>query len=131
MSQQPVELILLKQVAGYLATPMFLVDANGNLVFYNEPAEEILGQRYEETGQMPLEQWGTTWNPTDSLGRPLAPEELPLTVAVTERTPCQGTLWIRGCDGVARHLAVTAIPVEGQGGTYLGAVALFWALGRR
>ena len=40
VTQQPVELILLKQVAGYLATPMFLVDPDGNLLFYNEPAED-------------------------------------------------------------------------------------------
>ena len=71
VAQQPVELILLKQVAGYLATPMFMVDPKGNLLYYNEPAEDLLGHRYEETGEMPLEEWGTVFSPTDSLGRPL------------------------------------------------------------
>jgi hypothetical protein len=31
----PVELILMRQLASYLATPIFLVDADGTLVFYN------------------------------------------------------------------------------------------------
>ena len=131
VAQQPVELILLKQVAGYLATPMFLVDPEGNLLHYNEPAEDLLGHRYEETGQMALEEWGTLFSPTDSLGRPIPPEDLPLARALAQRTPSQGTLFIRGLDGVSRHLSVTAVPLEGQGGTNLGAMAIFWALPRR
>jgi PAS domain S-box-containing protein len=129
--QQALELILLKQVAEYLATPMFIVDPGGNLLFYNEPAEEILGHRYEETGQMPLEEWGTIFSPTDSLGRPMPAEDLPLARALAERTPSHGSFYIRGLDGVSRHLSVTAVPLDGPGGTNLGAVAAFWVLPRR
>lgn len=131
VSQQPLELILLKQVAGYLATPLFLVDPAGTLLFYNEPAEELLGRRYEETGQMPLEEWGTIFSPTDSLGRPLPPNDLPLARALADRTPTQGSFFIQGLDGVSRHLSVTAVPLEGPGGVDLGALAIFWALPRR
>lgn len=131
MSQQPVELILLKQVAGYLATPMFLVDGEGNLLYYNEPAEEILGHRYEETGQMPLEEWRVMFSPTDSLGRAMPTGELPLARALAQRTPSQGSFFIRGRDGVSRHLSLTAIPLEGPGGNDLGALAIFWTLPRR
>ena len=35
MSGPPIEIVLLRQVAGYLATPMFLVDEEGNLEYYN------------------------------------------------------------------------------------------------
>jgi PAS domain-containing protein len=131
VSQQPLELILLKQVAGYLATPLFLVDPTGTLLFYNEPAEELLGRRYEETGQMPLEEWGTIFSPTDSLGRPLPASDLPLARALAGRTPTQGSFFIQGLDGVSRHLSVTAVPLEGPGGVDLGALAIFWALPRR
>ena len=131
VTQQPVELILLKQVAGYLATPMFMVDPKGNLLYYNEPAEELLGSRYEETGQMPLEEWGNLFSPTDSLGRAMPPGDLPLTRALTDRTPTQGSFFIRGLDGISRHLSVTAVPLERPGGTDLGALAIFWALPRR
>ena len=131
MSQQPVELILLKQVAGYLATPLFLVDPTGTLLFYNEPAEELLGHRYEETGRMTLEEWGAVFSPTDSLGRPLPPAELPLVRALTERMPSQSSFFIRGLDDANRQVAVTAVPLEGPGGANLGALAIFWVLPRR
>ena len=89
MSGPPIELLLLKQVAGYLAMPVFLIDEDGALEYYNEPAEELLGQRYEETGQIPLDTWGKIWAPTDLEGRPLAPEELPVAMAGRERRPVQ------------------------------------------
>jgi hypothetical protein len=41
----PIQIILARQLAGYLSVPVFLVDQNGNLLFYNEPAELIHGQR--------------------------------------------------------------------------------------
>ena len=39
----PIQIILTRQLAGYLSVPTFLVDPNGTLLFYNEPAE-VLGQ---------------------------------------------------------------------------------------
>ena len=126
MSPPPIEVVLLRQIAGYLATPLFLVDEDGTLEYYNEPAELLLGHRYEETGQMPLEEWGRLWAPTDPDGRRMDPAELPLAVAVRDRKPVQGTFSIRGLDGVDRTLTVTALPLEASDGAHLGAVAIFW-----
>jgi len=61
----------------------------------------------------------------------MPPEDLPLARALAGREPSQGNFFIRGLDGVARHLSVTAVPLEGPGGTHLGALAIFWALPRR
>jgi hypothetical protein len=47
------------EAGGSLALPIFLVDPVGTLIIYNEPAEGLLGQRYDETGDMPLEERGT------------------------------------------------------------------------
>lgn len=121
-----VELILMKQLASYLAMPIFLVDPEGTLVYYNEPAEDLLGKRYDETGEMPLDEWGKIFVPTDRDGAPLAPEELPLAIAVREHRPEHGEISIIGLDGVRRDLAVTAFPVVGVGERELGAVAIFW-----
>jgi PAS domain-containing protein len=121
-----VELILMKQLASYLALPIFLVDPAGTLLYYNEPAESLLGERYDETGEMPLEEWGTVFAPTDRSGAPLAPEELPLAVAVQQGRPAHGQISITGLDGVARHLSITAFPLVGQSNRNLGAVAIFW-----
>lgn len=121
-----VEVILMKQVASYLAMPIFLVDLAGTLIFYNEPAEALLGRRYDETGDMPLEEWGTVFVPTDADGIVLAPEDLPLAVALAERRPTHGRISITAMDGQRHHLAVTAFPLVGQNERELGAVALFW-----
>jgi PAS domain-containing protein len=130
VAQQEIELILTKQLASYLATPIFLVDMAGTLLFYNDPAELILGRRYEETGEMPIDEWGTIFKPTDATGAPLATDELPLAIAVQHRRPAQGSFWITGLDGVARQISVTAIPLIGQGGRELGSLAIFWEMDR-
>lgn len=44
----------MKQLAAHLALPVFIVDAESTLVLYDEPAEAVLGCRYEETGEMPV-----------------------------------------------------------------------------
>ena len=76
MSQKPIEVILMRQLASTLAMPIFLVDAGGTLVFYNEPAERVLGMRFDETGELPPGEWATLWVPTEGDGSPLAPERL-------------------------------------------------------
>jgi len=121
-----VELILMKQVASYLALPIFLVDPEGTLLYFNEPAEDLLGRRYDETGEMPLDEWGTIFLPTDRQGVSLPPEQLPLAIAVQQRRPAHGQLSIVGLDGMKRHLSVTAFPLIGQNERYLGSVAIFW-----
>lgn len=127
MSQRPIEVILTRQLASTLAMPMFLVDPDGTLVFYNEPAEKVLGMRFDETGEMPAGEWATLWNPTERDGSALDPARLPLMIAVAERRPAHGEFWIRGMDGGARrHLQATAIPLMRRGNEILGALVIFW-----
>jgi PAS domain-containing protein len=126
MAQKPVELILMRQLASYLAVPIFLVDPQGTLLYYNEPAERLLGRRYDETGEMPLAEWSTAFAPAEDDGTPLPADALPLSVAVQKRVASYRGMRIRGADGVERRIAVTAFPLEGQGARLLGAVAIFW-----
>ena len=126
MTGPPIELMLLKQVAGYLAMPVFVVDEHGALEFYNEPAEELLGQRYEETGQIPLETWVDLWSPMDADGNRLPLEEIPLPKAVRDRRPVVGTVKFRVPHGGLREITITALPLEGSDGSHLGAFAIFW-----
>ena len=74
MSQKPIEVILTRQLASTLAMPVFLVDPDGTLLFYNEPAERLLGMRFDETGEMSAGEWSSLWVPSEDDGRPLAPE---------------------------------------------------------
>ena len=57
----------------------------------------------------------------DRRGRqPLPPEELALSVALRKWHPAHRGLIIQGLDGVTRRIAVTAFPLEGQGGVASG-----------
>ncbi|HEY7748109.1 MAG TPA: hypothetical protein VH933_05480 [Aestuariivirgaceae bacterium] len=125
---QPIQIILMRQLAGYLSVPLFLVDPKGNLLFYNEPAEAVLGRRFEETGAMPAEEWSSVFTPLDEDGQPISPEQVPLRITLTERRPAYRRLFIRGLDGVSRHIEVASIPIVGLQGEFLGGAALFWEL---
>lgn len=124
--QRELEIILTRQLASYLATPAFIVDPEGTLLFYNDPAEALLGHRFDETGEMPALEWSTLFAPTDVDGVPLPPDELPLLIALRTRHPAHREFWITGLDGARRRLVVTALPLVGQAGRFLGAMALFW-----
>jgi PAS domain-containing protein len=124
----PIQIILTRQLAGYLSVPLFLVDPEGNLLFYNEPAEVVLGRRFDETGVMPAAEWSSIFIPIGNKGEPIRPDDLPLMITLAKRRPASGRFFIRGLDGVVRHLDVTAIPITGLQGEFLGAAALFWEL---
>jgi hypothetical protein len=126
MAQKEIEVILARHLASYLTMPVFIVDPQGDLLYYNEPAESILGHRYDETGEMPLAEWSTRFQPMDHSGAPLPPENLPLVRALVSKCPAHGSFWIRGSDRVMRYIEVSAFPLIGQANRFLGAVALFW-----
>ena len=128
MPQQEIEIILARHLSEYLVMPIFIVNPAGDLIFYNEPAEAILGQSYSETGLMPSSEWSTVFNPMDSQGRSIPPEELPLVIALKERRLAHKIIWIQGLDGVMREIEVTAFPLIGQAERFLGAMAIFWEI---
>jgi PAS domain-containing protein len=122
----PIQIILIRQLAGYLGIPLFLVDTKGDLLFYNEPAEVILGRRFEETGAMPAKIWSSIFTPVDEQGQPIPPENLPLMMALATQRPAHKRFSIHGMDGVRRHIDVVSIPIIGLQGEFVGAAALFW-----
>jgi PAS domain-containing protein len=120
-------LILARGLASSIATPMFLVDPRGTLVYFNEPAEAILGQTFAESGEMPAEEWGTIFYPEDpESGEKLSPDQLPLSIALTEHQPAHRVFGITGRDDVRREIAVTAFPLFARADEFVGAVAIFW-----
>ena len=126
MSGYDVELILMRELASCLSTPVFLVDPAGTLIYYNEQAEKLLGRRFDETGEMPAAEWGTIFAAVDDSGNPISPEALPLVIALRDQAPSYKTMRISALDGVQRRLQVAAIPIIGRADRLLGAVALFW-----
>ena len=126
MAAYAIEMILNRQLADCLSIPAFITDTAGNLIFYNEPAEEILGKQFEDTGEMPVEEWSTVFKPVNEDGTELPPEELPLVKTLKSCFPFHKTFWIEGLDGKRRKISVTSYPVMGRTDKFLGAVALFW-----
>ena len=126
MSQRPIEVILTRQLASTLTMPVFLVDPQGTLVFYNEPAEVVLGMRFQETGEMPADEWATLWKASDDAGGALPSERLPLMIAIAEHRPAHGSFWIDGLDGTQRHIEATAFPLIREPDQILGTVVIFW-----
>jgi PAS domain-containing protein len=119
-------MILMRQLAAYLAMPIMLFDPEGTVLFYNEPAEGILGRRFDETGEMSLEEWYEIHELTAEDGSPLPLDERPLVIALQHLQPSHRVVWWRRPDGRRRKVEVTAFPLEGQGRRHLGAVIIFW-----
>src|SRR5215831_16798247 len=120
------EVILMRQLGDCLAMPIFIVNNKGRLLFYNEPAEVLLGQRFEETGELTTDQWATAFVPTDHQNRPLPPDKIPLVIALREKRPCYADFRIRGLDQIQRDIQACAFPLVGRTGRFVGAVAIFW-----
>ena len=128
MPAYEIEIILNRQLADCLSIPVFITDTAGNLIFYNEPAEEILGKRYEETGEMPVEMWGTIFKPIDEAGHLRAPDDLPLVKTLRNCRPYHKIFLIESLKGTIEKISVTSYPILGRSGKFLGAVAIFWEL---
>lgn len=126
MRQEPIELILLKQWASYVTVPIWIADADGNLIYYNEPAEWVLGRPFDDAGEIPAEEIADLFLTTDTHGRRVAGRELALATALAEKTPVHRVLRIQALDGSSRLIEVTAIPIMGQDGHLRGAMATFW-----
>jgi PAS domain-containing protein len=126
-SEHNLVLILARGLASSIATPMFLVDPEGTVVYFNEPAEGILGQSYAEAGELSSDEWGTMFYPEDpETGEKIPREALPLMIALAERRPAHLSMVITGQDGVRRAIALTAFPLFARTDEFVGAVAIFW-----
>lgn len=119
-------LILARELATQLATATFISDADGELVFYNEAAEEILGRTFAEAGAMPAAEWNSMFAIEDLEGTPLPLERNPGWIALAERRPAHARLRLVGLDGVRRQISATALPLFSNPTDVVGMVAVFW-----
>jgi PAS domain-containing protein len=120
-----IELILLRQLAGYLTIPVLLADLE-RLVFWNEAAEPMLGRRFDEAGELPLTDISDIFWISTEEGEPIPPQRTPLGIALFQRRPAYNRVRFRGLDGVDHAVQATAFPIEGHGGRHLGGVVFFW-----
>ena len=127
--RQPKDLILIvaREFASRLATAVLVTDAEGNLVYFNEPAERLLGRSFAETGEIPAEEWMTTVEREELDGSPLPSEQMPSRMALHERRPVHHEFALT-VDGVRREISATAFPLLSSERVVVGVVSVFWEL---
>jgi PAS domain-containing protein len=122
---QPLELILGRNLISIISLAAILVDSEGRIVFYNDAAGELVGSPFEEIGTMSQDEWNARYGPLDETGEPLPAEELPLRIAIREGRPAYARFRIRGERGLI-EVEAGALPLLGPAG-YHGAIVVFWA----
>jgi len=119
-------LILARELASNVATPIFLVDKDGILVFYNEAAELLVGQPFATVGEMPALEWGTRFAPEDLDGKQLLLESLPPAVANLQQRAAHMAMRVTTGDGSKRIVDVAAFPLFARADEFVGTIAIFW-----
>ena len=119
-------LILAREFASNLATPMLITDEDGTLVFFNEAAESVIGSTFAEAGELPLEEWTTRFSPRSLESEPLPFDRRPTGIALHERRAAHERYRITSLDGVVRDVSVTALPLFAHADEFVGMVAIFW-----
>ena len=121
-------LILAREFASNLATPIYIADAEDRLVYFNEPAEQIAGRSFAETGEIRSASsrrcsrrrpW--TASPCGAKTSPPAspPSAAPRTAASVSP----------GLDGIRREIATTAFPLFGPDDGIPRIMVIFWEQG--
>jgi PAS domain-containing protein len=126
-AQQSVEMILVRQLASYLFVPVLVFDTTETVIFYNEPAERILGVRFEETGRIDREEADRLAEL--SVDPSAGPDDLerPLETALRQRRPAHARRWLlRRADRVRLQVELTTFPIIDHEERLLGAMAMFW-----
>jgi PAS domain-containing protein len=128
MPAYEIEIILSRQLADCLSIPVFITDTKGNLIFYNESAEEILGTRFEETGELKVGEWSTLFKPMNEKGKSMAADDLPLVKTLKNQRPYHKVFFIESLKGVKQKISVTAYPIINRASKFLGAISIFWVI---
>jgi hypothetical protein len=105
---------------------MFLLDGRGNLVFYNDPAELLIGRPFAELGEIPSHEFGEMLELRHADGSPMRRRDSPSGIAFFERRPAHRVVLATAFDGTRRLVEATAYPLFGAGEELHGVVTVFW-----
>jgi PAS domain-containing protein len=119
-------LILARELASNLATPMFLLDSEGTLVFFNDAAALLLGKTHAEVGEISSLEFGESLRVSTLDGEPLRRRDTPSGIAFFQHRPAHLRVLATTYDGVRRAYEATSYPLLGATGEMHGVVAVFW-----
>jgi PAS domain-containing protein len=112
---KPIQIILARQLAGSIAIPTLVMDTVGALIYENEFAEAILGQQFDETGELLAYDWSKLFALGDDTRNPIANENLPMILAISGKRPVSRAVWMPCGDREWRYLNIIAYPLIGEG----------------
>jgi PAS domain-containing protein len=123
-AEQPLELILARNLVSIISLAAFLFDVDGAIVYYNDAAEQVIGTRFEERGRMTGAELSAEMGVSDEHGRPVPFDELPLSTALRDGRPGYGRFFIRA-EGGLLEIVAGALPLVGPTGNN-GALVVVW-----
>jgi predicted ATPase/class 3 adenylate cyclase len=118
---------LARELASNLPTPMFMLDGNGMMVFYNDATADVLGKPFAEVGMIGAAEFGGSLDLATLDGQPLRRRDTPAGVAFFQRRPIHQTLRATSYNGHRSAYDATAHPLYGPAGEWEGIVCVFWA----
>ena len=127
-TQPDLVLIVARSFATKLATPTLIIDARGDLVYFNDAAAEVLGTSYLDIGALHASRWQELFQPRTLDEEPLTAEQTPGGIALLERRPVHDSFAFVGLDGREREITVTAFPLFSHPDEVVGVMSIFWEL---
>ena len=76
MTHKSLPLILAREFAANIATPVSVWDERGRLVYFNEPAERIVGRSHADVGELEPAEWTKLFAVERIDGTPVLLEEM-------------------------------------------------------
>jgi PAS domain-containing protein len=125
MANQPVELILARNLISGIHLAAFLIDPDGMLIFFNDAAGELIGRRFEEVGRLRREEWSSQFGPFDEFGKLMPTDDMPMTLALRQGLPAHDRFHINVRDEELVEVDVSALPLATAEG-FEGAIVVFW-----
>jgi PAS domain S-box-containing protein len=111
----------LRALLDALPAAVYLTDAAGQIVYYNEAAAAIWG-RHPELGKA---RWSGPWKLFWPDGSPFTPEQSPMAMALREARPVSGVEVVgERPDGTRVRLAPHPVPIFDSAGTLIGGLNL-------
>jgi PAS domain-containing protein len=124
--QKALGLILARELAANVAVPIFLVDAQNTLIYYNDAAAVAFGGPFGHTGELRHGEWAGRFNPSRPDGTPYDRKELPLVIALEEKRPSHGINLVNAPDGGRRLVEFSALPLFSSPEDFVGVMVAFW-----
>lgn len=122
---QDIELILSRQLAEYLTTPIALIDHDGRMIYFNESAGHVLGKHFDENGEVDMREWVGRIFENESMVDGIDIHEIPFIKVLSGRHILQGEYWMRNFEEINQKVMIICIPLIGLSQREIGAIIYF------